>query len=213
MRIILVGLLVSLFAAACSQPAVKSNVANSNAAVNSNTNSNAKKGMPKLATVAVDPAADSVYTDITDAVCKERDPSTYEAGSIMEADCPGTGGYKLVFSFSDHSAALSVIDPQAKETLLPLRSVLNPVMDFVVGNKVEWRMDKKGEGAKPLAMIVRANKIHRDDPSKDETFLIVTRLTSDMCVTDVVPASADQNKKARAFADTKGRPCMDVKSE
>jgi len=221
MRIFLVVLLVSLFAAACAQPvgnqannAAKSNVANANAAANSNANSNAKKGMPKLAAVAIDPAADSVYTDITDAACKERDPGP-DSMEIYEGECPGTAGYKLIFSFTDHSAAISVIDPQAKETLLPLRAALKPVMSFVLGgDKVEWRMDKKGEGARPVAMIVRVNKVHdNEEPITAETFLMVVRLTGDVCVTDVVPASADQNKKAREFADTKGRPCMDVKSE
>ncbi len=218
MRIIIVVLLVSLFAAACAQPAVndqannaaKSNVGNANAAANTNANSNVKKGMPKLATVVIDPAADSVYTDITDAACNERDPGPDSMG-IYEADCPGTAGYKLIFSFTDHSAAISVIDPQAKETLLPLRAVLKPVMNFVIGgDKVEWRMDRKGDGAKPVAMILRVNKVHDyEEPITAETFLMVVRLTQDVCVTDLVPASADQNKKAREFADTRGRPCVD----
>jgi hypothetical protein len=50
------------------------------------------------------------------------------------------------------------------------------------------------------------------EPITAETFLVVVRL-ADMCVTDVVPASADQNKKAREFADTKGRKCVEVKGE
>jgi hypothetical protein len=170
--------------------------------------------MPKLTAVAIDPAADSVYTEISDKACKERDPGP-DSMEIYEGECPGTAGYKLIFSFTDHSGAISVIDPQAKETLLPLREVLNPVMSFVIGgDKVEWRMDRKGEGAKPVAMILRVNKLNDDaDPITADTFLAVVRLTGDVCVTDIVPASADQNKKAREFADTKGRKCIGVKGE
>lgn len=219
MRLVILVLFVSLFAAACTQPAVNNQAVNAarpnagNAAANSNANSNAKKGMPKLAAVAIDPAADSVYTEISDKACKERDPGP-DSMEIYEGECPGTAGYKLIFSFTDHSAAISVIDPEGKETLLPLRAALKPVMSFVLGgDKVEWRMDRKGEGAKPVAMILRVNKVDdHAEPITAETFLVVVRL-ADMCVTDVVPASADQNKKAREFADTKGRKCVEVKGE
>ncbi|MEO5858030.1 MAG: hypothetical protein ABIR33_03685, partial [Pyrinomonadaceae bacterium] len=104
--------------------------------------------------------------------------------------------------------------PKGKETLLPFRSALGSVMDFMMGDKIEWRMEKKGEGAKPVAMIVRLNKFQNpSDQNTIESFLAVVRLGDETCITDIVPASADQNKKARALGDTKGRKCMNVKSE
>jgi len=217
MRIVLVVLMVSLFAAACSQPAVNTQANNAAKANSPNTNTNASananKPSPRFAEVAVDPAADSVYTDISEKVCKEQEPEE-DSGAIFQMECPGTAGYKYVFSESDHSQVLSVIDPKGKETLLQFRKVLNTVSDFYMGNKVEWRMDGKGEGAKPHAMIVRLTKFtDPEDRNKTETFLVVTRVGEETCVTDLVPASADQNKKAREFADTKGRKCMDLGKE
>lgn len=224
MRIVLVVLTVSLLATACSQPAVNTHAnntlrsnagnANANSNVNSNTNSNSNTSTAtKLESVAVDPAADSVYTGISDKVCKEQEPED-DSGAIFQMECTGTAGYKYVYSESDHSSALSVIDPQGKETLLPFGRVVASAAGFRMGDKVEWRMDGKGSDAKPNALIVRIRKFV--DPvnfDKSETYLAVASLRGEPCITDMVPGATDQNKKAREFADTKGRKCIEVKSE
>ena len=213
MRTVLLVLFVSLLIAACAQPAAtnqSNNAAKTNAA-NSNANTNASKPMPTLDKVAVDPAADSVYTDLSDKACKEQEPEP-DSGAIYQAECPGTAGYKVIWSASDHSQVISVIDPQGKDTLLPLARIISSAAGSRLGDKIEWRMGGKGDGAKPHALIVRLSRfIDPENFDKTESFLAVSRLTGEPCVTDLVPASADQNKKAREFADTNGRKCMEVK--
>ena len=163
---------------------------------------------PKLEPVKAETIGDSVYTEISEKECKEKEPEA-DSGAIYQSECPGVAGYKLVFSASDHSQVLSVIDPQGKETLFPFRYVLNTVADFVMGDKIEWRMDGKGGSAKPKAMIVRLTKaIDPEDRDKTESFLAVADLRGEPCVTDLIPPSADQNTKARQIADTGGRECM-----
>ena len=219
MRIIIVVLLISLFAAACAQPAVNDQANNAgrsnvgNAAANSNANSKSNKAAAKLEAIAIDPTGDSVYTDMSEKICKEQEPEE-DSGAIFQMECAGTAGYKYVYSESDHSSALSVIDPQGKETLLPFGRVVASAAGFRMGDKVEWRMDGKGPDAKPHALIVRIRKfVDPENYDKTESYLAVASLRGEPCITDMVPGSTDQNKKAREFADTKGRKCIEVKSE
>lgn len=213
MRSVFLALSASLLLSSCSnQPSVNKPTSDQGNSVPAPTIA-ANKIKPTPEAVSVNPAADSIYSDISEKVCKEREPEP-DSGAIYESECPGVAGYKLIFSASDHSQVLSVIDPQGKETLLSFRLVLNTVSDFVLGNKVEWRMDGKGRSAKPQAMIVRLTRFSDpEDPNKTESFLAVVRLAGETCVTDLVPASADQNVKAREFADNKGRKCMELKRE
>ena len=165
---------------------------------------------PSLEPMTAEPAGNSVYTEISEKVCKQKDPEA-DSGAIYMAECPGVAGYKLIFSSSDHSQVLSVVDPQGKETLFSYRHVLDTVADFVLGDKVEWRMDGKGEASKPKAMIVRLTKfIDPEDQSKTESFLAVSSLRGEPCVTDLVPPSADQNAKARQLADSGPRECIKI---
>ncbi|HEX3100929.1 MAG TPA: hypothetical protein VHQ01_04005, partial [Pyrinomonadaceae bacterium] len=123
--------------------------------------------------------ADSVYTELSEKACKEVKPEP-DSGALYEADCPGKGGYKVIFSASDHSQVLSLIDQKGKETIFPFRDVLITAADFVLGDKVEWRMNGKGSDAKPTAIIVRLTKF--PDPenlNKTESFLAVIKLAGD----------------------------------
>jgi len=89
--------------------------------------------------------------------------------------------------------------------------VLDTVADFVMGDKVEWRMDGNGEAAKPKAMIVRLTKFTDPiDQNKTESFLAVSSLRGEPCVTDIVPPSADQNAKARQLADSGSHECIKI---
>ncbi len=165
---------------------------------------------PSLEPMSAQPAGNSVYTEISEKACKEKEPDE-DSGALYMAECPGIAGYKLIFSASDHSQVLSVIDPQGKETLFPYRQALDTVADFVMGDKVEWRVDGKGDAAKPKAMIVRLTKFTDPvDRNKTESFLVIARLTGEPCVTDLVPPSADQNAKARQLADSGSSGCIKV---
>lgn len=207
MRSIIYLLAACVFFAACSKPAV------------TNQSTAAPAPTAKIRAATPEPmnsaaAADSKYTELSDKLCKRVEPEP-DSGAIYEADCPGIGGYKVLYSESDHSQVLSLIDPQGKETILPFRAVLNTAADFILGEKIEWRRDSKDANAKPQAMIVRLTKFTDPvDRNKTESFLAVVRLIGgEPCVTDLVAASADQNVKARELADTKGRPCIKVEME
>jgi len=206
MRVAQTVLFASLLFVSCSSP--QQNISQNTSLPSPTATAEAARRTPE--SVKEDPAADSVYTEVSEKACKEIEPEP-DSGAIYEAECPGTAGYKLIFSASDHSQVLSVIDKEGKESLLAFRNALNTVADFVMGDKVEWRMDSKGNGAKPRSMIVRLTKfIDPEDQNKTESFLAVIRLEGEPCVTNVVGPSADQNLKARQLADTKGRECLKV---
>lgn len=151
--------------------------------------------------------ADSTYTDLDEKACKKLKPDANDQGTIYEAECPGAGGYKVILSASDHSVALTLVDPAGKSTDLRLRDAINTAAGFTVGDKMEWRSLEKGV---PSSFIVRANKLVDPDLNKRESNLLVGKLGEKPCITDVVgPSATDQNTRARELADTaKDRRCV-----
>jgi len=206
MKVFILSVLFSVMLAGCGQQA---NLPANNA-VPPVAAESSPATVPQADTAAT--AADSIYTELVPAKCKERKPKP-DSGAIIEAECPGVGGYKVIFSASDHSQVLSMVDPTGKETLLSFRDALNTVADFMLGDKIEWRTDGKGKDAKPSGIIVRVTKFtDPEDKSKSQSILAVARLTGEApCITDLVSPSADQNTRARQLADTKDRPCITAK--
>ena len=211
MRSLIAVVFCWILLAACSKSANSPNTPPNTATPSATVKTSVAK-TPEPVTVATD--ADSIYTDLSEKACKEMKPEP-DSGALYEAECPGKGGYKVIFSASDHSQVLSLSDQKGKETILQFRNVLNTAADFVLGDKVEWRMDGKRPDAKPMAMIVRLTKFpDPEDLNKRESFLAVIRLTGNTpCVTDLVEAVANQNAQARKLADTKDRPCLRAKNE
>lgn len=155
--------------------------------------------------------ADSVYTSLDEKACKAMAPGESDPGAIYKAECPGAGGYKVIMTASDHSQALTFVNPKGKGTDLRVRDGLNTAANFRLGDKIEWRMEGKGRNAVAKAFIFRALKsIDPVDPNKVESNLIVGKLGDVPCITDIVRQSvADQNTRARELADTaKDRPCV-----
>ena len=207
MRSLIAVLFCCILLAACSKSTNTSNTPQNTATPTATVKTSVRK-TPEPVTVATD--ADSVYTELSEKSCKEMKPEP-DSGAIYEAECPGKAGYKVIFSASDHSQVLSLTDQKDRETILPFREVLNTAADFVLGDKVEWRMNGKSSNAKPIAMIVRLIKFpDPEDLNKTESFLAVISLAGETpCVTDLVAAAADQNAQARKLADTKNRPCIE----
>jgi len=202
-------LLICVAFSGCSSTSSNANKAK-NAPSPTTSSAEARAAMTP-APIAIDPNADSIYTELSDKICKDRTPEP-DSGAIYAADCPGTAGYKVYFSASDHSQLLSLTDPAGRETNLPFPRIVSSAAGFVLGDKIEWRMDSKNKDAKPYALIVRINKfIDPEDFNKTEKYLAVVNLRSDRpCVTDLVPGSTDQNLKARQLADVKDRECIPV---
>lgn len=150
----------------------------------------------------------STFTGLDEKSCKKTKPGADDKGAIYQAECPGAGGYRVIHSASDHSSALTFVDPTGRSTDVGITDAVRSAAGFMLGDKIEWLIGDQGV---PYAFIVRANKfVDPVDLQKQESHLLVGKLGESPCVTDVVdPSTADQNKRARELADTaKDRPCV-----
>lgn len=157
--------------------------------------------VPLLAYV---PAADSVYTDIAPARCKTIE--THEEGSSSVQKCPGVAGYGLLVEDSDSRQSVTVVSPDGKKHPLNYWQVITTGFSSL-GEKAEWRVEKKGGKLRPFALIVRVNASENPEkPDEKTSYLAVAKITaSAVCVTDKVQT----NEEARAAADAAaGKPCL-----
>ncbi len=144
----------------------------------------------------------SVYTDLSGKTCKKLKPDP-EHGILYRAECPGTGGYKLIFLEGDLRQSLNLIAPNGKESTLDLWSKITAPKYSFLGKTAEWRVVMNGKNQSVGALIVRFNAY--EDPArsdKAESFLVVIKVAGQAaCITDVVKPGKNQNLKAREFAD------------
>lgn len=151
---------------------------------------------------------DSIHTELSDKKCKTLESNPDEGGSYI-GECAGVGGYKLRVLEGDLRQTINIVQPASKNVWeLNFWYIKNGFS--AVGAKAEWRVIKKGNTVKPIALIVRYN-VSEDsvDSTKTTSYLLVTKIDNETaCVTDVVPPSKDQNVKARQLADkSAGKPC------
>jgi hypothetical protein len=152
---------------------------------------------------------ESIYTDFGDKNCKEL-KNDAEDGILYRGECPGVGGYKLIFYESEHHQTLGLVAPDGKE--FDLNLVISAAPSYL-GQKAEWRVRKQGKNKIPSALIVRMNVLDDpDDREKAKSFLLVIKITNDAtCVTDKIePSVRNQNTKARQLADVAAeKPCRE----
>jgi len=159
--------------------------------------------LPLLAYV---PAAESVYTDITSARCKTIE--THEEGSSSVQKCPGVAGYALLVEDDDSRQSVTVVSPDGKKHPLNYWQVITTGFSSL-GEKAEWRVEKKGGKVRPFALIVRVNASENPEkPEQTTAYLAVAKITAaEVCVTDKVKT----NEEARAAADAAAdKPCLKV---
>jgi hypothetical protein len=152
------------------------------------------------------PAADSVYTDIAPARCKTIE--TQEEGSISVQKCPGVAGYELLVEDNDLRQSVTVVSPDGKKHPLDYWQVITTAFSSL-GEKAEWRVQKKGGKVKPYALIVRVNASENpENPDQKTSYLAVAKITdAEVCVTDKVKT----NEAAREAADASAaKPCLKV---
>jgi len=153
-------------------------------------------------------SVDSTYTSLDVRDCKTLELREDEGGSYR-GRCPGTAGYRLELIEGDLRQTLTVIDPKGRAFPLNLWSAVSGGFSLL-GNKAEWRVQRSGGRATPIALIVRYN-VNEDpeSPEKSTSYLVVSKITPDaVCVTDVVRSQRNANEQARALADeAAGRPC------
>ena len=143
----------------------------------------------------------SVYTNLGSRNCKELTPDT-DNGELYRGQCPGVGGYKLIFLEGEHSQTLDVLAPTGEVHELDLAQRLSAAPAFL-GGTVEWRALRGQKGPRPIALIVRLNVLENpENPEARTSYLIVAKIgPKTSCVTDIVNPGARQNVKARELAD------------
>lgn len=149
---------------------------------------------------------ESVYTDIASSKCKTIEKNE-EEGWIVQM-CDGVAGYKLEVSEGDLRATVNVISPSGKKSELGFQQNVSGAFS-TLGEKAEWRMTKKDGKSVPFALIVRLNASKGDDGTKNDSFLVVSKIDGDKsCITDVVKPIANANEEARKLADNSAKkPC------
>jgi hypothetical protein len=150
----------------------------------------------------------SVYTDLKVKACRTLESRTSEAGWYL-GRCPGVAGYKLLLQEGDLRQDLTVVTPGGKKHLLRLPELIGSSFSSL-GEKAEWRMQRRGGKAAPVALIVRFNLSNPEDSSKITSYLAVAKITSgQICVTDKINPGANANQQARDAADRAAqKPCL-----
>ncbi|MBV8858246.1 MAG: hypothetical protein JOZ96_19230 [Acidobacteria bacterium] len=158
--------------------------------------------LPLLAYV---PAAESVYTDIAPAHCKTVETREEGAGSVQK--CAGVGGYTLLVEDNDSRQSVTVVGPDGKEHPLNYSQVITTGFSSL-GEKAEWRVEKKGGKVHPYALIVRVNASENPEkPEQKSSYLAVAKITdAAVCVTDKVKTNEEARQAADASAD---KPCRE----
>lgn len=149
-------------------------------------------------------AAESVYTDLAPARCKTIETHEESAGSVQK--CPGVAGYELLVEDDDLRQSVTVVSPDGKKHPLNYWQVITSAFSSL-GEKAEWRVEKKGDKVQPFALIVRVNASENPEaPERKTSYLAVTKITAAMvCVT----AKVKTNEEARAAADASAdKPCL-----
>lgn len=152
------------------------------------------------------PPADSVYTDIAPARCKTVEVNEESAGSVQK--CAGVAGYELLVEDDDLRQSVTVVSPDGKKHPLNYWQVITSAFSSL-GEKAEWRVEKKGGKVKPYALIVRVNASENpENPEQKTSYLAVAKITdAEVCVTDKVKT----NEEARQAADASAaKPCLKV---
>jgi len=144
----------------------------------------------------------SVYTSTKTSSCRTIESHPDEGGSYI-GECAGTGGYKVQLLEGDIRQTLNIITPAKKKFELNFWGFFGSFS--YIGEKIEWRT-KYGV---PVALIARFNVSDPENEKKSKSYLMVSKIgKTESCVTDIVPASKDQNEQARVLADAAStKPC------
>lgn len=152
---------------------------------------------------------ESVYTDLTAARCKTVKVDRETASSVQE--CAGVAGYRLMVEDDDARQSVTVVTPGGKRHQLHYWRVVTNAFS-TVGEKAEWRVERKAGRVRPVALIVRvyANE-NPEAPDERTSYLAVAKITpAAICVTAKVKGGAAANVEARRAADASAnKPCLE----
>lgn len=151
---------------------------------------------------------ESIYTDLSPARCRTTKVDK-ETGSSVQR-CPGVRGHSLLVEDDDARQSVTVVTPDGKRHPLRYWQVVTTAFS-TVGEKAEWRVERRGGEVVPIALIVRvyANE-NPDAPDERTSYLAVAKITpAKVCVTEKIKGGATANEEARRAADASAaRPCL-----
>lgn len=159
--------------------------------------------------LAAPPPVESVYTTLSSTHCKTIEVDKETGSSVQK--CAGVAGYSLLVEDDDARQSVTVLTPDGKRHPLDYWQVITTAFS-TVGDKAEWRVERKQGKARPIALIVRvyANE-NPDSPNERTSYLAVAKITAGkICVTQKVKGSATANEEARRAADASAdKPCLE----
>jgi hypothetical protein len=161
--------------------------------------------LPLLAAAA---PLESSYTELAASRCKTLEAADGHGVSVQQ--CSGTAGYSLLVEDFDGRQTVTVVAPDGRRHALEYARVITTGFSSL-GAKAEWRTERRGGKAVPVALIIRVNANEDGGaPGKRVSYLAVAKITPErICVTDKVSGGAQGNEKARLAADgAAGKPCL-----
>lgn len=155
-------------------------------------------------------ANQSVYTALGERQCRKL--KTVEAGDY-EGRCRGVAGYALLLTEGDLRQNITVIAPDGAKHSLDLWEVISGGFSSV-GPRAEWRVAIRNGKPAPVALIVRYNANEDPEaPNKQSSYLAVSKITAEICVTDKILSGPKANEDARRAADSAAtRPCLKTRN-
>ena len=129
---------------------------------------------------------------------------------IQGEECKGVAGYRLLVASYDIRESVTVISPDGRQHPLDFTRVIT-LAPSMVGEKAEWRVEKRGNQITPIALIVRVYADENPDaPNQRTSYLSVSKITPDrICVTAKIRNSTNANEQARqAAAVAAYQPCL-----
>lgn len=153
-------------------------------------------------------APSSIYTNLSESSCKTIKVDE-ETGSSVQR-CAGVAGYKLQVEDDDLRQSVTVITPNGKKHPLNYWQVITSAFSSV-GDKAEWRVERRGGKTVPTALIVRVNASENPDaPDQKTSYLAVAKITpNEICVTAKIKGGPSANAEARRAADASAnQPCL-----
>jgi hypothetical protein len=144
---------------------------------------------------------ESVYTNLAHDSCKTIEEDKESGFSVQK--CAGVAGYSLLVEDADPRQSITVVTPDGRRHPLDYWQVITTAFS-TVGDKAEWRVEREGAKARPIALIVRVYA--NEDPDSIErrtSYLAVAKITpKKICVTAKVKGGATANEEARRAADS-----------
>ncbi|MBI3292813.1 MAG: hypothetical protein HYZ73_08415 [Elusimicrobia bacterium] len=142
-------------------------------------------------------SVESLYSDLSDKVCRVIQRAEEGEGDWVKRECPGVLGYKIQKDTDDARDSLTILQGNQKQPL----DFWGRVTGYFnhLGDKAEWRV----RDGKVIALIVRMYFTDLETNKKEQRLIVIKVRLSESCVTQVINASRipNANEKAREAAD------------